>query len=76
MNLLATNRTILVLALISLLSSCSLTTSKTASPQIKNVILLIGDGMGPQQIFHAIDYKKHVLPNDYPELDFTHCGKF
>lgn len=44
------------------------------SPKIKNIILLIGDGMGPQQISLAILYAKYaphsVVPNRKLNLEY------
>src|SRR3989338_11001003 len=33
----------------------------TSSPKVKNIILFIGDGMGPQEVGLLLSYKKEIL---------------
>ncbi len=49
-------------ALICLLGSCVTPgeQAKTKSPQIKNIIMLIGDGMGPQQVGLLLSYARQA----------------
>ncbi|MGR9116159.1 MAG: alkaline phosphatase [Gammaproteobacteria bacterium] len=50
-------------ALSALISSCSpLATVETGSKQVKNVVLIIGDGMGPQQVGLLLSYARQA-PN-------------
>lgn len=48
--------------------------SFNAAAQVKNIILMIGDGMGPQQLALAIQYRKQILP-DAPPLAFEQIMK-
>ena len=45
-------------------SSCASSRDPRPVSQVKNVILLIGDGMGPQQIALGVAYSKHVSKNE------------
>jgi len=40
--------------------------SDSATPKIRNVILMIGDGMGPQQVGLLINYAKHAATSEVP----------
>ncbi|WP_375295580.1 MULTISPECIES: alkaline phosphatase [Paenibacillus] len=41
----------------------------------KNVIVLIGDGMGPAQVSAARDYSRHFLNKNHLELDSYYVGQ-
>ncbi len=44
--------------------ACSKQHSASSPTSVKNLILLIGDGMGPQQIALAVAYSRHVSKTD------------
>ncbi|OXM85178.1 alkaline phosphatase [Paenibacillus rigui] len=51
--------------------------SAAAAPtaKSKNVIVLIGDGMGPAQVSAARDYARHFLNKNHLELDSYYVGQ-
>lgn len=46
-----------------------------AAAKSKNVIVLIGDGMGPAQVSAARDYSRHFLNKNHLELDSYYVGQ-
>jgi alkaline phosphatase len=52
---------------LALLSCAELTPSATAKPPLKNVILIIGDGMGPQQVGLLLSYARQAPHNTLPD---------
>ncbi|MCB0343687.1 MAG: alkaline phosphatase [Bdellovibrionales bacterium] len=50
--------------LIAVTLGCALPSNPADSTSAKNVILLIGDGMGPQQIALAVAYSKHISKSE------------
>lgn len=67
MNDIKINLTMAALGLASLFSSVPSSRAGAESPAVKNVILMIGDGMGPQEVSLATDYRKMARPQG-PEL--------
>jgi len=58
-------------------SASSSPAAAVAAPQAqsKNVIVLIGDGMGPAQVSAARDYSRHFLNKNHLELDAYYVGQ-
>jgi alkaline phosphatase len=58
---------------LALLACAELTGNATAKPAIKNVILIIGDGMGPQQVGLLLSYARQaprsIITSRYTALD-------
>ena len=56
-------------SVLALLASLSCKQTQKPSTPIKNIILMIGDGMGPQQVSQAI-YHRRLNQKDQPKLSF------